>query len=88
MNVTSHLLDNLRVSFYWRNLIRSDLIADFKRWASTSDDSQVPDFILLGGSNTMDDAHDLLLYILVIQHLRDLYNTENELLTEVYYYPS
>jgi hypothetical protein len=25
------------------------LIADFKRWASTNDDSHVPDFILLGG---------------------------------------
>ncbi len=49
MNVTSRLLDNLRVSFYWRNLIRSDLIADFRRWASNDNGTQAPDFILLGG---------------------------------------
>ncbi|XP_046638266.1 N-acetylneuraminate 9-O-acetyltransferase-like isoform X3 [Daphnia pulicaria] len=48
MNVTSRLLDNLRVSFYWRNLIRSDLIADFRRWASNDNGTQAPDFILLG----------------------------------------
>jgi hypothetical protein len=48
-NVTSWLLHDLRVSFYWRNVIKDDLIADFKRWASTNDDSHVPDFILLGG---------------------------------------
>ncbi|XP_046450332.1 uncharacterized protein LOC124198516 [Daphnia pulex] len=47
-NVTSWLFDNLRISFYWRDLIKDDLIADFKRWASTDDDSQAPDFILLG----------------------------------------
>jgi hypothetical protein len=47
--VTSWLLHDLRVSFYWRNVIKDDLIADFKRWASTNDDSHVPDFILLGG---------------------------------------
>jgi hypothetical protein len=46
--VTSWLFDNLRISFYWRDLIKDDLIADFKRWASTDDDSQAPDFILLG----------------------------------------
>uniref|UniRef100_A0A0P5SX70 Putative Lactosylceramide n=1 Tax=Daphnia magna TaxID=35525 RepID=A0A0P5SX70_9CRUS len=46
-NVTSRILDNLLVSFYWRNLIRNDLIADFKRWASTENINQVPDFILL-----------------------------------------
>ncbi len=46
--MTSWLFDNLRISFYWRDLIKDDLIADFKRWASTDDDSQAPDFILLG----------------------------------------
>ncbi|KZS04101.1 Uncharacterized protein APZ42_033030 [Daphnia magna] len=47
-NLTSQVLDNLIVSFYWRNLIKEDLIADFKRWASTSDHNHAPDFILLG----------------------------------------
>ncbi|XP_057380133.2 uncharacterized protein LOC130702482 [Daphnia carinata] len=47
-NVTSQLLDNLRISFFWRNLINNELIADFKRWASTDDDSQAPDHIFLG----------------------------------------
>ncbi|XP_046451378.1 uncharacterized protein LOC124199581 isoform X2 [Daphnia pulex] len=47
-NVTSHLLDNLKVSFYWRNIIQTNLIDDFMRWASADDKSKVPDFILLG----------------------------------------
>jgi hypothetical protein len=51
-NILSPLMDNLLVSFYWRRLIKEDLIADFKRWASTDDDNQVPDFILLGINNS------------------------------------
>ncbi|KAI9552440.1 hypothetical protein GHT06_022806 [Daphnia sinensis] len=47
-NLTSPVLDNLIVSFHWRNLIKEDLIADFKRWASTSDHNHAPDFILMG----------------------------------------
>lgn len=48
-NVTSQLLGNLRISFFWRNLINNELIADFERWASTDDDSRTPDYIFLGG---------------------------------------
>jgi hypothetical protein len=51
-NISSPLMDDLLVSFYWRRLIKEDLIADFKRWASTDDDNQVPDFILLGINNS------------------------------------
>jgi hypothetical protein len=51
-NILSPLMDNLLVSFYWRRLIKEDLIADFKRWASTDDDNQVPDFIILGINNS------------------------------------
>jgi hypothetical protein len=47
-NITIPLMDNLLVSFYWRRLIKEDLINDFKRWASTDDDNQAPDFIFLG----------------------------------------
>ncbi|KAI9557796.1 hypothetical protein GHT06_014545 [Daphnia sinensis] len=47
-NVTSQLLGNLRISFFWRNLINNELITDFERWASTDDDSQAPDYIFLG----------------------------------------
>ncbi|XP_045028730.1 uncharacterized protein LOC123471454 [Daphnia magna] len=47
-NVTSQLLGNLRISFFWRNLINNELIADFERWASTDDDSRTPDYIFLG----------------------------------------
>lgn len=46
-NVTSRL-NNLLVSFHWRNLIRQDLIDDFRRWSSTDDHRFAPDFILLG----------------------------------------
>jgi hypothetical protein len=48
-NLTIPLLDNLLVSFYWRRLIKEDLIADFKRWSTIDNDNQAPDFILLGG---------------------------------------
>ncbi len=44
--IRSNLFDNLRISFYWRNLIAKNLIADFKHWALSKD--KAPDFILLG----------------------------------------
>ena len=46
-NVTSRLLGNLLISFYWRNLIRRDLIDDFKRWA-IAEDNQAPDLLFIG----------------------------------------
>jgi hypothetical protein len=46
LNLTSPLLGNLKVSFYWRNLIKEDMLADFRRWASADDHTDVPDFIL------------------------------------------
>jgi hypothetical protein len=45
-NITSRLFNNLRISFYWRNLITNNLMADFKYWALSKDEA--PDFILLG----------------------------------------
>lgn len=48
-SVTSHLLDDLQISFYWRNLIKNDVLTDFQRWASTGIDYvREPDFILIG----------------------------------------
>ena len=44
-NVTSKL-GNLLVSFQWRNLIRRDLLVDFRRWAH----HQAPDWIFIGES--------------------------------------
>jgi hypothetical protein len=48
MNLTSRLLGDLKISFYWRNLINEDMLADFRRWASSSSGDQVPDLILFG----------------------------------------
>jgi hypothetical protein len=47
-SMSSNLFDNLRISFYWRNLIANNLIADFRHWALSKD--KAPDFILLGES--------------------------------------
>lgn len=44
-NVTSPLLDNLLISFYWRSLIKQDLLDDLQRWASNT---EAPDYIILG----------------------------------------
>lgn len=59
-NITIPLMDNLLVSFYWRRLIKEDLIDDFKRWASTDDDNQAPDFILLGGFHQNLSSHCII----------------------------
>ncbi|XP_057368637.1 uncharacterized protein LOC130689715 [Daphnia carinata] len=59
-NLTSKLMDNLIVSFYWRPLIQEDLIADFKRWASSSKGISVPDFILLGVTAHHIDKRNIL----------------------------
>lgn len=53
-NATSPLMDNLLISFYWRNLIRSDLISDFQRWSSLSyeehdgNSTPAPDIVVIG----------------------------------------
>ncbi|KZS14700.1 Uncharacterized protein APZ42_020092 [Daphnia magna] len=60
-NLTSHLMDNLLVSFYWRPFIHEDLITNFKHWASTSKGDPVPDFILLGvTAHPISKAHNIL----------------------------
>jgi hypothetical protein len=60
MNVTSHLLANLKLSFYWRNLINEDLLSLFKRWASTESHTQVPDFILFG------EFHSFVVFVVLL----------------------
>ena len=67
MNLTSRLMGNLKISFYWRNLINEVMLADFRRWASTEDHAQVPDLILFGGldyRNLLDRIHSKLCQLL------------------------
>ncbi|KAI9562641.1 hypothetical protein GHT06_010095 [Daphnia sinensis] len=71
-NVTSTLLNGLRVSFYWRELIREHVVDDFKRWAtSTSIDGNSPDFILLGLTahhvGTNDVTHNLETFVSLVE---------------------
>ncbi|XP_046450491.1 uncharacterized protein LOC124198610 [Daphnia pulex] len=50
MNITSPLLANLKLAFFWRNLINEEMLSLFRRWASTEDQSQVPDLIFFGAT--------------------------------------
>jgi hypothetical protein len=52
MNITSPLLTNLKLAFFWRNLINEEMLSLFRRWASTEDQSQVPDLIFFGELNS------------------------------------
>ncbi|XP_057368116.1 uncharacterized protein LOC130689121 [Daphnia carinata] len=69
-NLTSALQNSLRVSFYWRDLIREEVLADFERWSSASNPTS-PDFILLGITahhvGTNDVSPDLETFVSLLE---------------------
>jgi hypothetical protein len=72
MNVTSHLLADLKLAFFFRNLINEDMLSLFRRWASTEDRTQVPDLIFFGGLNLFLTAVVVCITLINIDSVRFL----------------